>query len=167
VVVCSDDFDCGPSASVAGSDAPPTLIRQDTSTGALSRLSTFCTEGDGGTDAGPILAGCYQDECVAPGSYHYGLETPFSCSVHGCSQAIPYYAAATVTATLPASCTLSAGNTGAVAYDGALPWPSSGDGELACSGCSCSTGTTSVLGLDGGLLVLSLLLLRRARRIRR
>lgn len=52
VVVCANGIgavDCGASS---------TMLRQDTASGALVQLATFCTLGDGGTDAGSIQAGC-------------------------------------------------------------------------------------------------------------
>src|SRR5580658_929304 len=47
------------------------MLRQDTDGGAVVRLAGS-SNGDDST--------CYVDECVPPGTYRYGCETPLGCA---------------------------------------------------------------------------------------
>lgn len=50
------------------------LLRQEVSTGQVVKLAAFCEATDGGPST------MYVDECVPPGTYHYGLAAPTSAS---------------------------------------------------------------------------------------
>lgn len=99
-------------------DTAGTLLREDVATGTVVELSS-CT----GTDAGPYSA-CWVDECVAAGSYRYGLKSPYSCCSACCGTY--YYGAgllsdnATVVTAPLGECTPS-GEVPA-AYAGKPPW---------------------------------------------
>ena len=52
---------------------PPTLfLRQDEATGEVVSISTTCD-----------VTSCFNDECVPPGTYRYGLASPFACGCGG------------------------------------------------------------------------------------
>ncbi len=155
VVICVSDLLC---------NAASPMLRQDAVSGALVRLAPYCsveTDVDAGADGGvaDLPAGCYQDECVAPGTYHYGLESPLPCG--GCGANAPYYIDATVTQALPSGCQVSAGNGGDIAYDAGTPWPAGASMESSCGGCSSAS--APLFGLQAAVALASLAWMWKAR----
>jgi hypothetical protein len=68
---------------------PSTLfLRQDEATGEVVSIAPTCDK-----------MNCFNDECVPPGKYRYGLASPFICS-GGCDSVVPYFEVVTVTAAL-------------------------------------------------------------------
>lgn len=162
---------------------PGGLLRQDADGGQVVTLAQYCSD-----------AGAYLDECVPPGTYRYGLASPYACQPSSCSTS--YYQAVTVTAPL-GSCSRGAGDPGPTA-GGTAPWgvsdvvcisggdagPGSGGGGggaagggsggggggSAPAGTGCGAlprGAGAVLWTDGLVLAagaLGLALRRRARR---
>ncbi len=123
--------------------APSTpMLRQDTASGELVQLATFCL-----TDSDAGYTGCYEDECVPAGTYLYGLETPYADTCAAGADALPpaYWESVSVTAALSGSCARSSGDNGPVAHDGGSPWPADGGQWEACGGSSSggSSSTTS------------------------
>lgn len=150
------------------------LLRQDADAGTVVRLSATCAAssdllGDAGIastalnglleDGGEAGACCFEDDCVEPGSYRYGLSTPTTCP-NGCNGEAAYWVEATVTAPLDGGC-MSASP---VVFTNGAPWPGNGQQEVQCSCGGCST-AGSVLGVDAllGGLALALLYRRRTR----
>jgi hypothetical protein len=95
---------------------------------------------------------CYIDECVQPGTYRYGCETPLACAC----DSPPYWASATVTEALDAGCTRRAGDSPPVPASG-VPW--TGDaGYVACPRvcngfgppCDAGSGSDASSGTDAG-----------------
>jgi len=142
------------------SPGAPALLRQDSVTGALVQLGTFC-------DA----SGRYLDECVPAGSYRYGYAVPFTCAdKDGCGgDKVPYFTLATVTAL--GSCTRSASDPAPTAWAGPAPWGDGATQYLSCGsgfGCAAAGGglATNVAALDLGAVALALVWLRLRKRRR-
>ena len=105
---------------------------------------------------------CFVDECVPPGSYQYGLRTPFACCPSCCGT--DYYGVAEPAAgvagcqrTIPAP----------ASYGGALPWGTSlticgyqGQSPRAGGGGCGSSGSGPVLAFNAAVLLLGLVLWR-------
>lgn len=113
------------------------LLRRDTRTGAIVLLDS-CAE-----------QGCFVDECVPPGSYQYGLRTPFQC----CSACSGTYYYADVTTSASVSGCLRA-RPAPTAYSAVAPWA---DNKLICDykgmiGCASTAATV----LSGNALLLLL-----------
>ena len=146
---------CEPYPPLAGDCMPgAVMLRQEVDSGTVVQLAAFCADG-----------GCYQDDCVPPGTYHYGLQTPLKCS--GCGNDAPYWASITVADLRDAGCTWTPGNSAPTAHSGAPPWPASAENSVcppSKNGIGCGCGDASVLGIDGVLLAVSLGLLWRRRR---
>jgi hypothetical protein len=142
VTICPEPYQCSTSRP---------LLRQDVATGALVKLAPFCTQ-----------ALCNQDDCVPPGHYRYGLETPLSCS-GSCAPSAPYWVEVTVTSTPAADCAWTAGNAQPTSYPAAPPWPASG-ANVACDNRGGCSSAGAVLGIDGALFALGLVLTFRKRR---
>jgi hypothetical protein len=90
---------------------------------------------------------CYLDECVPPGTYRYGCETPLACAC----DSPPYWASATVTEALDAGCTRRPGDSPPAPASG-VPW--TGDQEYrdcppVCNGFGppCDVATRAGAGL--------------------
>jgi hypothetical protein len=159
----------GNSVQICFFECGPTLLRQDVSTGAVVSLASACFSelNDGGL-AFSATGDCYLDECVPPGTYRYGLETPLSCHDTGCGGGAPFWGSATVTASVAADCSWSSGNSPPTPVAStAVPWPASGEQFQECpvgfGGCA-SAG--SVFSFDGCMLAFSIVLLWRYRRRR-
>ncbi len=142
-----------------GTDCPfRPVVRQNVETDELVQLSSFCDGPDG----------CYQDECVAPGTYRYGLTQPFTCDEAVCDGEIDYYAEITVADQTANGvefdeCELNPDNSGVVHYNQPLPWEGKENGE-SCQvdngACSVVTpGAMSVLSLNGLVFLISLLMI--------
>lgn len=124
------------------------LLRVDATGKAL--LVTTCDDGF-----------CYEDQCVPPGTYQYGLKTPYGCACSECGG--EYYATAQPSASVT-GCERT--QPAPVAYTGALPWGS--DQLIDCSahsgGCN-SLGWSPVMVFNAAVLVAGLLFWRaRTRR---
>ena len=155
VVICVSDLLC---------NAASPMLRQDADSGALVRLAPYCSvesDTDAGVDGGvaDLPAGCYQDECVPAGTYHYGLVNPLPCG--GCGANAPYYIDATVSQALAPGCQVSAGNGGDIAYDAGTPWSAGVSMESSCGGCSSAS--APVFGLQAALALVSLAGMWKAR----
>ena len=111
---------------------------------------------------------CFIDQCVPPGEYQYGFQTPYTCLSHSCGQTL-FYEIATTTATIEGCQRTVAAP---AAYTGAVPWGSSkvvcggGVGEGVAGGCGSagfhrSTTAPPVLMLNAVFLLVGLLLWRR------
>ncbi len=111
------------------------MLRQNTVTGEVVKVADACLSSSDGD--------CYQDECVAPGSYRYGFATPYDCSQRGCGGSVPSWEPASVSSQLGA-CTRTVDGGAPTAYPAGAPWPN--EHYRACVGCGCSgMGTTVVL----------------------
>jgi hypothetical protein len=131
------------------------MLRQNTDTGELVLLADYCEP------ATASQGSCYLDECVAKGNYKYGFATPYDCTEEGCG-GVQWWATASVTADPPASCARTSGNGAPTAYGKAAPWPANDTtGFRRCSGSGCSATGAAAMGLDGAVLLLSLLWVRR------
>ncbi len=108
------------------------MLRQDESGGAIVKLADFCA------------SGAYVDECVPPGTYRYGLATPFTCDSAACG-GTPYYVEVTVTQGLSGTCTRSSGDSGPTAAT-SVPWTSN---SLVCSGYQETGGSTTTTTSGG------------------
>jgi uncharacterized membrane protein YgcG len=83
--------------------------------------------------------GCFEDDCVPPGDYQYGLLVPYSCVESSCYTA--YFQDVTVSAPAqPATCTSVA-----TPFTGTVPW---GDEALICT--QDPDGGTNPGAPDGG-----------------
>jgi hypothetical protein len=115
------------------------MLRQDVDGGAVVRL------------AGSLNANernCYVDECVPPGTYRYGCETPLPCA---CSSP-PFWEGATVTVPLDAGCTRRPGDDPPTPVSAPSPW--TGDEEYrpcstVCTSPDCDSGSDSDAGSGG------------------
>ena len=112
---------------------PGGMLREDVSTGEVLKLADFCAAD----------AGRYVDECVPPGTYRYGLATPYVCEPASCGTS--YYETATVSSTL-GGCVRSDGNLGPTAASG-VPW---GDSDLVCSHATDGGAGGGTGGAGGG-----------------
>ena len=119
---------------------PGGMIRQDEATGAVVVLAPFCSG-----------ASTYVDECVPPGTYRYGLLTPYTCT--GSCPGSAYFGEVTVTAPLDANCARSTGDDGPTATTDAPPWGVGAEPAKFCpskgGGCFCDSTTASVVSLNG------------------
>lgn len=127
---------------------PSPLLRQDPD-GAVVSVSGTVSNGN--------LGPCYIDECVPPGTYRYGCETPIGCSSR-------YWESATVTESLDGGCARSTGDSPPTPVSGPPPWPA--DAQYgSCpqvGGCSAAGSVFEFIG--GPVFLLSLALLWRRRR---
>lgn len=105
------------------------FLRQDEATGEVVIIAATCP-------------GCFNDECVPPGTYRYGLASPFNCSGGVCAGVIPYFAEVTVTAA-PSSCTRDPTSPVPMATIMTPPWGTGTSvvASMACPGCGCGCGT--------------------------
>jgi len=128
------------------------LLRQNPSTGAVVTLA------DCDSNA------CFADECVPPGTYRYGLKSPYACNSSSCGT--DYFTEATVSAPL-GGCIRTSGFTGPTAFTGSVPWGNEpqicGYGGAPSCGCR-STGAGAVFALNAVALGTGLLLRTRKRR---
>ncbi len=120
VAVCVTTGSCTPSNPI---------LRQNEATGDLVSLAATCDE-----------TGCFNDECVPPGKYRYGLASPFTCADSGCGSDVPYFEEVTVTAAL-SGCTRDAKSPAAKATTVKPPWGTGTNvtASLSCPGCGCGT----------------------------
>jgi hypothetical protein len=133
---------------------PGGLLRQDVSTGEVVKLADFC----GATDAGQPPS--YVDECVPPGTYHYGLADPYHCESASCGTYA--FEAATVSSSPDGGCVRGEGNAGPTPASGATL----GSSKEICGYRSCGCGgqrqgAGTVLSIDALVLAVGVLLLRR------
>lgn len=143
VVICADNRDCSSGRAI---------IRENTETGEVVEVSGACQDGEWNS--------CWVDECVAAGTYRYGLSGPLDC---GCGSR-ELFVEVEVGAG-PQSCTPSLGGTVVVRADG-VPWGDEISEDCVGEGCSVSPEPTQV-GLPAFMLVGLLglaMMLRRARR---
>jgi hypothetical protein len=103
------------------------------------------------------------DECVAPGTYRYGLEAPYECSRY---YDPPYYELAVVTDALE-SCERSLESDAPESYDAPVPWLGQEQWQNCDVPPDCSIGGASdpvfvlqLLAFTAGVM----LVLRRRRR---
>jgi MYXO-CTERM domain-containing protein len=108
---------------------PSTFLRQDEASGEVVSIAATCD---------PM--GCFNDECVPPGTYRYGLASPFPCSAGGCPVIIPYFEEVTVTAAL-SSCTRDPTSPAPMATTMTPPWVRGTNivASMTCPGCGCGT----------------------------
>lgn len=139
------------------------MLRQNIATGEVDLLGSFCGTGSFGDST-------YIDECVAPGTYRYGLALPFDCSQAGCG-GVDVFKEVTVTTALPASCMRSAGDPGPTVTNEMPPWGTGAEVESfkSCphAGCACEATSTTVLSMNGialGAGALAMLVARRRRK---
>jgi hypothetical protein len=120
VAVCEGAAPCTPSTP---------FLRQDEASGDVVSFAATCD-----------MNGCFNDECVPPGTYRYGLATAFPCSDSGCGNEVPYFEEVTVTAAL-SNCTRDASSPVPAPTTVAPPWGSGSDvtATLSCPGCACGT----------------------------
>jgi hypothetical protein len=95
------------------------LVRKNVATGQIMVIPQHCDEEH-----------CFVDECVAPGTYQWGLEDPGKCN----SIAVDYQAEAQVTHPLAAECAPKLGPERPAPFAGTLPWNAS---NVACHYPSC------------------------------
>ncbi len=146
VTICPQSFDARMCPD------PDGLLRRNEASGETTRL-TDC-------DAN----GCFVDECVPQGTWQYGFARPYECHPSSCGTY--FFDVAEVTSAL-GTCERSAGLTGPVPFDGAVPWGADpeicgyGAGPLACG---CSAESASVIAANAMVLGLGLWLVSRKRR---
>jgi hypothetical protein len=138
------------------------MLRQNTVTGEVAVLASFCGKGSFNDSA-------YIDECVAPGTYRYGLALPFDCSEPGCG-GVDMYTEVTVTAALSSTCARAASDPGPTVTNEVPPWGTGAEPTSFKScphgGCFCNTTSASVVSMNAfalgiGLVVLGLARLRK------
>ena len=135
------------------------MLRQNIATGEVVQLSGFCDDN-----------GDYVDECVAAGTYRYGLAAPLTCG--GCG-GTPYFTVVDIETT-DGSCTRTTGDSAPTTYSDAVPWTSpteAGEIEYVCGdgggGCSVTRGAPSVFLLHSAALLIGLGWFRRRKQARR
>ena len=130
------------------------MLREDANGAVVSLPSTVFVGNEGA---------CYVDECVSPGTYHYGCETPLSC-------ATPYWVSATVTGPLDGGCVRHVNGSTPLPVSGPPPWPADAGSPSCPQGGSggCSTAGSPVTFADLAVLwsVVPLWLAARRRRAR-
>jgi hypothetical protein len=139
-----------------GCDGKRVLLREDEALGAIVQLT--------GCDSNA----CFLDECVPPGTYRYGLETPFPCN--SCAGAVILFVEQTVTGTADPSCMPT--GPAATPYSGKPPWGSGASitqvqscpGHGACAASSRERG--SVFAVQALAVAVGIAMRLRARRRR-
>jgi len=102
------------------------FLRQDEATGEVVSIAATCGE-----------VRCFNDECVPPGTYRYGLASLLVCS-SGCDTVVPYFAEVSVTAAL-SNCTRDPTSPAPMATTVNPPWGTGNNivASFNCPGCSC------------------------------
>jgi hypothetical protein len=137
------------------------MLRQNDTTGEIDLLASYCGMGPDGESA-------YVDECVAPGTYRYGLAVPYSCTEGGCG-GVEMFAEITVASAL-GTCTRAATDPGPTITNDAPPWgtgPSPAGGKNCGGGCACDTATASVASMNTFALFVGIAVVLTARKRRR
>jgi len=139
------------------------MLRQNEATGEVDLLASYCVEGPDGNE--------YADECVAPGTYRYGLTLPFSCSEKGCGGGPEFFAEVTVTTALSATCARASTDPGPTVTNEAPPWGTGANPAAfqSCpgAGCACDTATASVASMNALALGVGIAVVFAARKRRR
>jgi hypothetical protein len=123
---------CERGVTVARCTPSTPFLRQDEATGQVVSIAATCS------------GGCFNDECVPPGTYRYGLASPFSCSEVGCGQTIPYFVEVTVAAPL-SGCTRDPASPVPTTTTITPPW---GTGTSIVASTTCPDGCAG--GVGGG-----------------
>jgi hypothetical protein len=139
------------------------MLRQNEATGEVDLLASYCVMGADGNE--------YADECVAPGTYRYGLALPYSCSEKGCGGGPEFFTEVTVTAALSPSCARASTDPGPTVTNEAPPW---GTGATPAQfqscpgvGCACDTATASVASMNALALGVGIGIVLMARKRKR
>jgi hypothetical protein len=155
-----------------------TMLRENVATGETVQLAPFCEFPDQG-----VYETYFADECVAPGSYRYGLDDDVpaeNCTPAGYCDLIEVYAEVRVEgASDGGPCALSEGNPGVTSHPDPVPWDEvdgaflpwcedaneAGDGD-ASSSCSIATpGVATMLPTNGLAPVFVLMVFGVVRRL--
>jgi hypothetical protein len=146
------------------------MVRQNESTNEVDKLANYCPPLADDAGVGSPGDTCYVDECVPPGTYLYGLATPYDCSQAGCGS-VGLFAEAIVSTPLPPDCQRSSGNAAPTETSMPAPWGSGEDPSpwRSCpGGCECRSSTDfRILGGDVATAVVGAgvwLAMRRRRR---
>ena len=123
VAVCVRGRGCAPLAP---------FLRQDEATGEVVSIAATCQ------------GACFNDECVPPGTYRYGLASPFQCPGGSCGGAPPYFREVTVTAAL-SSCTRDPTSPAPMATTMTPPWAM---GTNVVASMTCPGGGCGMVGGD-------------------
>ena len=122
VIICPVSF------QPRGCEHDDVLLREDTESGEVKRITT-CADPDEDYDdlpmswMGSVSEHCFIDECVDEGDYRYGMKEPLDCEGASCST--DYFSPQSVDE--DKSCS---GDTTAAAHDGDTPWD--GDDRQVC-----------------------------------